>query len=255
MHDGRARGKAIAYWRHPSCGQRRLGAVLSIVLVLVGGGTVLVALTSDSESTVAGDRLPSAANICPIGEEACIFAAQIDRWLAATDVAAVVRRIQPEQVECRTLEENQRRNLEQVCAGAAVGDRRAAYRWGERFLTGGIGVGFRLTDQEYQDALRLLLSFADASVSDAYGSGALRLYGFECIDAKPPRTCATAYAVTFTYMDSELRGQPVRVFLQFIVEQPPTVRNPRITMTIGLAPERSKDDISPTIARLIPWTP
>ncbi len=204
------------------------GFVLAWMTIACGGD-------DDEPSRSDGDptAVPSsvAALACPLVRDACALAAFLQTRLASGDLESVATANRIESFTCPGTPAQGIGGPFPLCDGAFGGEKRLGVQMNRRYSE-----GFVVSPEEYQRILRQLLQAADANASDAYGTGALRLYSLSCLDQAAAPVSCPRFAVIFS---SILRPTaiprvgivPGREILAFMAETPNGVGNAAIFST------------------------
>lgn len=146
--------------------------------------------TIDVPATPAPEAPPPAPTTggCPVALETCAFAAQVDGWLAARDVDALVRATVPIPFACPATGVAAAFPL---CQGSQPGERRQGY-----MLFGFGSEGTLLSAEQYTDWLRSLIDAAQPARRDRIDQGALRVFTIGCPDDVPEaKACRDDFVV------------------------------------------------------------
>lgn len=203
--------------------------------------------TALDEATAPPLPLPPGVSApCPVSEAGCALATKLGRALSAGDPVVVADQITPRPLTCLTEPENGNRGLSPLCDGAASGEQRLGYGIAFEHDVGGF-----FAKPQYEELLRQVTALADPTLSDAYGSGAVRVLGFLCA-ATEPASCGTRYAILISWLArAERTGTPGRSALSFLVEQQSSDDAPRLG-----SESTNLDVIVPGyLDGFVPWSP
>lgn len=239
-------------------GDRNRRLIAWVIWVAVAGVAAVVAAATILGRIMGGEDDPRArpqslptVTSCPIGLQACVFAAQLNRLLVDGDFEAFIRHVESEQQDCPAPSRNDSSGLALLCQGAQAGERRDGYE-----ISGG-GFGALFSKEAYLTGLRNTVTRADPSQSDEYGAGAFRLYGLVCRDGAQATACPEEYGIVFTWIRPADPSNPQRTGREawvFIVRQPDTDPKPRIATT-SLVDRSTQRSGVVSLDDVIPWTP
>lgn len=90
------------------------------------------ATTGAGRPSQAGDASASQAapTACPIARNACDFAGQVNDWMLAGDIDAILAQLQPNELTCDGPVAVRLGGPHPLCDGASAGEQRVGYPWG-----------------------------------------------------------------------------------------------------------------------------
>jgi hypothetical protein len=174
----------------------------------------------------AGQPPPGTAagpTVCPADPSVCAFATALDRALVSGDFRTLASRNAPQDFTCPGPQSRGPGDPFPLCTGAAPGERRTGFSVARFASEGEVH-----SETQYQDYLRRWATSATPAASDAFGTGAIRLYSLGCPAEGP---CKDRFSVVFSALRPAGGAAPQREQLVFYAEQP-AGGEPRIVWTI-----------------------
>jgi len=145
---------------------------------------------SSTTSTPIGATATAAASAtpipgCPMAQDACALARYLNDALAARDVQRVERAVAFRNFTCPGGQPLGPGGPYPLCEDLPAGAQRMGAGIARRYSEGAV-----VSNLDYNRILTQVLEAVDPAASDAFGTGALRLYGLSCVDpAADPATC------------------------------------------------------------------
>jgi hypothetical protein len=200
-----------------------VGAVVSAIAPAIARPAMPDAVGLPSTGT--GPAQPTS---CPITADACALAEQVEGWLRAGDVGALVAHLASREYECPGAEPQGLGGPFPLCDGATADERRSGHVLGFYQSEGVV-----ISTEEYAGTIERWLSEVDAGSVDQFGSGAVRLVSLGCPTAGFPDSCAGVFRVVVSFRAHlpDFRA-PTRFAVVFTFEQVPGAGAPRITYTL-----------------------
>lgn len=206
---------------------------------VMNGATATTAGSGSAGAVLASQTAPTA---CPIAPDACAYAAQLNAWMLAGDLDAIVAQVQPEEITCPIPGVTGQIGAYPLCEGSGPGEPRTGYPFG--FLG---SEGTMMTEEQYRETLQPLLT----------GSASLHAYGLSCYDetATSRSDCRSKFGIAFTTIDERADPADQRAgVVIFYAKYAPDGGSFRITdiaggsYTIFVAQ-------SPAYGTFLPWQP
>lgn len=150
---------------------------------------LVLALLAAAPACSAATATPTS---CPLDQEACAFAAALNRWLQSGDDDSIIARLAPERFTCPGPVAQGLGGPYPLCEGSTPGEERSGYP-SDNFSEGTVQ-----SASQYRGLLGYWRAHTEASLADGDGPGALRLVTLACTAAGGSVDCGHQFLVAFS---------------------------------------------------------